>query len=261
MYIYILVDPREPNHVRYVGGTKNLAQRIKEHLQDKAKTYKCQWIRSVKRQGFLPEMYPIEVVTEDTWKEREMYWIKYYRSLGHKLTNLTDGGDGVGRIVSDETRKKLSIALSGESHPRFGKFGKDNPNFGRVPTKQEREKISEALKGLPKSQSTIEKLQQAAIRQWAEGRGKARNWKKKLENPELYEPKPPVVKKQKPPKAVNQDFYWFGKHHTEETKVKMSVANKGKPKSEEHRKKLSEANIGQVAWNKGKKRQPDGTYK
>ena len=39
--------------------------------------------------------------------------------------------------------------------------------------------------------------------------------------------------------------------HSEETKEKISVGNKGKPKSAEHRKKLSEARLGKSPWNKG----------
>jgi len=35
-----------------------------------------------------------------------------------------------------------------------------------------------------------------------------------------------------------------GWKHTEETKIKMSISSKGKPKSEEHRKNLGEAHIG-----------------
>lgn len=43
---------------------------------------------------------------------------------------------------------------------------------------------------------------------------------------------------------------WYGRHHTEETKNKISLANKGKPKSEETRKKLSESNKGVQAGDK-----------
>ena len=39
--------------------------------------------------------------------------------------------------------------------------------------------------------------------------------------------------------------------HSEETKEKMSLKSKGKPKSEEHKKKLSQAKIGKTPWNKG----------
>lgn len=53
-----------------------------------------------------------------------------------------------------------------------------------------------------------------------------------------------------------------GKHHSAETKKKISEAQKGnqyakgKPKSEEHKRKLSEAHKGKkgkTPWNKGKK--------
>ena len=51
-----------------------------------------------------------------------------------------------------------------------------------------------------------------------------------------------------------------GRHPSEEARKKMSDARKGKPSklkgrhlSEETKRKLSEANKGQVAWNKGKK--------
>ena len=45
-------------------------------------------------------------------------------------------------------------------------------------------------------------------------------------------------------KGENHPFY--GKHHTEETKIKLSEANKGKHHTEETKKKLSEANKGKT---------------
>lgn len=39
---------------------------------------------------------------------------------------------------------------------------------------------------------------------------------------------------------------WFGKHHSEESKQKMSKQRKGVPKTEEWKKKISEANKGKV---------------
>jgi hypothetical protein len=67
------------------------------------------------------------------------------------LRNLTNGGEGTsGAVVSEETKKKQSVAKSGENHPQFGipvteetkkkiseaksgKFtGENNPNYGRT---------------------------------------------------------------------------------------------------------------------------------
>ncbi len=46
--------------------------------------------------------------------------------------------------------------------------------------------------------------------------------------------------------------WFYGKHHTEETKLKISKANKGKIFSEKHRRNLSESQKGHIPWNKGK---------
>jgi hypothetical protein len=78
-------------------------------------------------------------------------------------------------------------------------------------------------------------------------------------------------------KATGEKHYFFGKHHTEETKEKLRQANLGKKRSPEHRRKMSEAlrgeksywygkhlseetrqkireaHMGKPAWNKGRK--------
>jgi len=44
---------------------------------------------------------------------------------------------------------------------------------------------------------------------------------------------------------------WVGRHHTEESKKKLSLALTGRRQSTETRKKKSIAHLGQVPWNKG----------
>jgi len=51
----------------------------------------------------------------------------------------------------------------------------------------------------------------------------------------------------------------LGYSHGEETKEKVSIALRGKPKSEEHRKKLSEANKGKPKSEEQKKKQSEST--
>lgn len=43
-----------------------------------------------------------------------------------------------------------------------------------------------------------------------------------------------------------EDNPWYGKHHSEESKKKMSEARKGVPKTEEWKRKISESNKGRV---------------
>lgn len=43
-----------------------------------------------------------------------------------------------------------------------------------------------------------------------------------------------------------EDHPWYGRHHTEKSKLLMSLKRKGVPKSEEHKRKISESNKGRV---------------
>jgi len=88
-------------------------------------TYKNNWIKSLLSRGVRPV---IEVVQEfDTYtplNEAERFWIVQFRALGFRLTNGTDGGEGVpegksfrhrGRKASEATRQKMSLAQSKRS--------------------------------------------------------------------------------------------------------------------------------------------------
>jgi hypothetical protein len=58
--------------------------------------------------------------------------------------------------------------------------------------------------------------------------------------------------KRKISKNKKGNKYWLGKFHSEESKKKMSETKKGKLCSEETKLKISKANKNQIPWNKGK---------
>lgn len=79
---------------------------------------------------------------------------------------MTDGGDGAaGRLVSSETKNKMSTAKSGEKHPMYGKqhtqetkrkqslirigkyCGKNNAFYGKKHNKETKNKMSAIRKG------------------------------------------------------------------------------------------------------------------
>lgn len=94
--IYVLIDPRD-NSIRYVGKTNNEKERYKNHLnslRDK-NTHKRNWINQLKSIGLKPIMKVIEEIEIDKWKERESFYINHYKLLGFKLTNCSDGGEGL----------------------------------------------------------------------------------------------------------------------------------------------------------------------
>lgn len=141
--IYGLVDP-ETAEVRYIGkssrGLKRPYDHMKFHFLKKDISYKGNWIRSLMKLGLKPKVIVLEEFdSHEGLNDAEIFWIKEYRSNGSRLTNLTDGGDGCfGRSVSEETRKKIGIANSGDK----------NWMYGRSPTN----------KGLPMSEEQKQKL-------------------------------------------------------------------------------------------------------
>jgi hypothetical protein len=57
----------------------------------------------------------------------------------------------------------LSEAKTGNNHPMFGKKGALSPMFGSKPTIENRQRISDALKGREISEETRKRLSEAAF--------------------------------------------------------------------------------------------------
>lgn len=150
-YIYQHVDPRT-NLIRYIGKGKGgrawkLTNRSGHHKS---------WLQNLASVGLKPTVELIETnKTEQQAFELEKLWIAACRSSFQPLTNLTDGGEGTsGWSPSEEIRKKISKANSGEKHPNFGKHlseatrrniseNHNRPMLGKTHNKQTRKKISQ----------------------------------------------------------------------------------------------------------------------
>ncbi len=94
IYIYSLKDPIS-NEIRYIGKTTNIKNRLNAHLtrSKNNKYHSARWVKSLLNKGQRPILEVVEECTEDNWKEREIFWIKYYREK-FDLTNILDGGEG-----------------------------------------------------------------------------------------------------------------------------------------------------------------------
>lgn len=180
-YIYALVDPRT-NEIRYVGKSDNPEKRLSYgHMKCIGRNkYKNNWIKQLLKLNLQPSLMILEECEneESVWSAREKYWIKYYREQGCDLTNLTDGGENppsqTGKKQSIITRKKISIALSGENNPNYGKHlsperkiiqsmnnkGENNPNYGKIG------KLSPNY-GLKRSKEACEKMRKIALERYA----------------------------------------------------------------------------------------------
>ena len=126
--IYGLSDP-ETGEIRYVGFSKDPKHRRDCHLAEAKvhplkKSYKLNWIRSLLKRGLCVQ---VVILQETTTKpnERERYWIARLKKRGCRLTNLTDGGEGVLNLpisvrkrVTAANKKTWSDPILREKHGR-----------------------------------------------------------------------------------------------------------------------------------------------
>lgn len=133
--VYGLVDPRT-GELRYVGKTAvGVERRLRSHIcrsNIASRRHSSRWIAGVVASGMSPEAFEIERVQPgQDWADAEQFWIAYFRSIGARLTNLCDGGEGVrgyvfpperrveqserfrGRKFDDEWRSRISAAKKG----------------------------------------------------------------------------------------------------------------------------------------------------
>ncbi|MFA6018562.1 MAG: NUMOD3 domain-containing DNA-binding protein [Patescibacteria group bacterium] len=137
MYLYKITNVL--NMKVYVGQTYDFAQRKAGHVYaSKDVSNERPLYRSMRKHGtenFLFEV--IEECTDDQVDDREKFWIAHYDSRNpEKGYNLDPGGRG----CSVEGRRRLSDALKGNTHC-----------VGRVLSTETREKLSKAGKGTKKS--------------------------------------------------------------------------------------------------------------
>lgn len=119
MIVYALIDPRT-NDVRYIGKTiRTSRRRLRRHLAESylaANTHKDRWLRGLLAAGLEPEITVVqrcESLAELADAERAH--IASARASGARLTNATDGGDGIGGWKhTPESREKIRAALTGK---------------------------------------------------------------------------------------------------------------------------------------------------
>lgn len=143
--VYALVDKKDPSHFRYVGRYSNDCPdgRLADHQWNAkrwpdTKSHVYNWMQ----QAGIDDVTVQVIESGLSWREsgtREVFFINHYKSLGHKLTNMTLGGDGrVGCKHSEETKAKMSAAHMGrkkseetKAKMRKPKSAEHNLNIGK----------------------------------------------------------------------------------------------------------------------------------
>lgn len=186
---YVLSDP-QTNEIRYVGVTHQKTHvRLAGHIyaSKKGRSHRATWIRSLLARGVRPILIVIEEGSDENWQEAERIWIAHYRSLGTRLVNATDGGEGTlwwnpspeQRILAGQRakivhtgRKRSLEARENISRAQREWAGERKP---RPPRSEEtRARMSASQKGKKASEETKRRLSEVHRNPSEETRGKLR---------------------------------------------------------------------------------------
>lgn len=152
----------------YVG--KGTGRRHKRHLQESrlnrcSNTHKVNKVRKLRRKGKEPFAKVLKSgLTEETAFQLEKQ-ILDRSDVFEATTNLRKGGEG-GNSHSEETKKKMSAAQSGEDHAMYGKThteetkrkmsesksGENHFRYGKTLTEEHRQRVSRSNGDLTESQ-------------------------------------------------------------------------------------------------------------
>lgn len=99
--IYALCDPKT-GCIRYIGQSKDSAERLKRHIRDARRrtTPVYLWISELASKGLVPVVKVLEVTENGDDGERKQ--IELSRARGDHLLNVSDGGKHI--FISDEQR-------------------------------------------------------------------------------------------------------------------------------------------------------------
>lgn len=240
----------------YLGSGRYILNAINKYGKENFKVEVLEWCDSI-----------------DDQNEKEVYWISHYRGLDVPMYNISKGGDGgdVYSRLSPEDREKwrannnfcqgfTANRTEEEKHQialKIWKTRRENGtdklteeqkerqrqvHLGMRVSKETRDKISKSLSGenhpnfgMPRTEETKRKISTAV--------------KNYMSSDEVRT----KISEMQKERALRDDYVnpFKGKHHTEETKLKIAeynklgiCGNKGRKFTDEHKKRISEANKG-----------------
>ena len=247
-YTYVLIDPIN-NKIFYVG--KGQKKRMYDHVDNVKRgripngtnTYLERKIKKILKSGNkvkYKKVFITEIDQEAFNKEIELI-----KEIGLKnLCNLTEGGEGC--CMSEETKRKLSVAHTGkklsEEHKRKiseanngkirsdeikrklseSKIGKNNPMFGKKLSEEHKQKIFEANKGSKRSDESKKRMSYAQ-----KDRIISEEHKRKISKTLTGRKLSDETRKKMSESMMGINNPFFGRIHSKESKRKMSK-NKGK---------------------------------
>jgi len=216
----------------YVGQTiQRLGVRLWRHKND-GKPGIGKAIQKYGWENFSAEI--LEICSIDMIDLREKFWIKVYDCIAPNGYNLTDGGNGR-RVVSDETRKKLSESHLGKpAYWKGKKFSEEHKanlsksHKGKKMLDEQRAKISKSLKGKMSGEKN------PMYGKTPHNKGQSMSDEQRLKISDTLK-----LKGIKPPSRKGETSPMKGRHHSAEARARMSATKK----AQNAKKKLEKNNF------------------
>ena len=211
------------------------------------------------KENFTKTILESGIETQEKANEREIYWIAEYWKLGKAEYNISKGGGKIPYLSElslekqIETRKKMSNSHIGLKHTQEEISKIRNCNLGKIVSEETRKKLSESHKGnkiwLGKhhSEETKRKISEAHKGKKLTGEHREKDRLSQIGRKHTEETKKKISENNKGKHQLSVEHkeklrqFNLGKHLSDETRKKISEGNKGKIISEETRKKLSES--------------------
>ena len=215
----------------YIGKTiQPLEQRISRHINGKGAYFHS----AIKKYGINSFVFSVidSAETDIELCKKEIYWIKNMKSRQPYGYNLTDGGDGtVGRIQSDETKNKISMAHKGKTNKRLAEWNKKNWK-GKHHSEEIKKKIGEGNLGKRMSLEARMKLSEKAKTRILSEITKAKISRSLMGRPYTEKMMHVLIARNKSRAGIK---------HTSEHNRKISESGKGRKHSEETKIKMSQS--------------------
>ena len=198
-----------PNNKIYIGITR---QSLKRRWRKDGSGYKGQIVyNAIKKYGWENVKHKI-IIDNLSFEEacnKEIEFIKKFKSNKKNFGYNVDNGGKCIESFSEETKQKIRKSRIGKKHSQETRNKISKSLTGQKRTEEQRKNISLGNKG---------KKTRLGVKLSEETKKKISDSHK-----EYY-------------KRVNGNVWWKGKHHTEETKMKMRKSKKGKENIKKRKK-------------------------
>jgi hypothetical protein len=225
---YIYTHKRlDDGRVFYVGKGSGRRAWVTQHRNP-------YWKAVVAKAGGYTVDIAIDNLDEELSLLAEVELIHKLKTIGARLTNLTDGGEGItGFKVPKESVERRAAKMRGVKRPEIAERMK-----GVAKSAEHRANLSAAKMGKKASEETRRKMSETRKGRIGPMRGKTH----------------PEETKRKIAEALRgEKNYFFGKTHDAATIEKIRAANIGRKDSEDTRRKKSESRKGEKNPSYGKR--------